>query len=153
MRSLIILLATGVYSGYVPLAPGTAGSVVGLLLGYFVCAPLWRHSPLGFIVIFALVFAGSCWIAGEAERIFDEHDSPRIVLDEVLGMVATMYLNPVAWPYLLIGFVAFRFFDIIKPFPAGLIDRRLPGGSGVMLDDLAAGIYANIALRVVAWLI
>lgn len=153
MRSLIILLATGVYSGYVPLAPGTAGSVVGLLLGYFVCAPLWRYSPLGFIVIFALVFAGSCWIASEAERIFDEHDCPRIVLDEVLGMVATMYLNPVAWPYLVIGFVAFRFFDIIKPFPAGLIDRRLSGGSGVMLDDLAAGIYANIALRVVAWLI
>lgn len=153
MENLIILLATGIYSGYAPVAPGTAGSVVGVILGYLVCAPIWRRSPLGFAIGFAIIFALSCWIAGRAEEIFQQHDCPHIVLDEVLGMVATMYLNPLGWPWLAAGFVAFRLFDIIKPFPAGLIDRRLGGGSAVMLDDLAAGVYANLAVRILARLV
>lgn len=153
MNSLIILLATGIYSGYAPVAPGTAGSVVGVIFGYFVCAPLWHRSPVAFVAAFVVVFAASCWIAGRAEEIFQQRDCSHIVIDEVLGMVATMFLNPLGWPYLAAGFVAFRVFDIIKPFPAGLIDRRLPGGSAVMLDDLAAGVYANLALRILAHLV
>ena len=152
MRQLIIFLASGAYSGYSPFAPGTAGSVVGLIIGYFV-APTWRSHPASFVAVFAVVFAASCWIAGRAEEIFQEHDSSRIVLDEVLGMIATMFLNPLGWAWLLFGFVVFRIFDIIKPFPAALIDRRMPGGPGVMLDDLCAGIYANIVLRIVAHLL
>ena len=148
MRQLIIFFATGAYSGYAPVAPGTFGSVVGLIIGYFICVPLWQRSPMIFAVIFALVFAVSCWIADRAEKIFQEHDSSRIVLDEVLGMIATMYLNPTRWPWLLGGFLLFRVFDIIKPYPASLIDRRMRGGAGVMLDDLFAGIYANLVLRV-----
>lgn len=153
MENLIILFATGIYSGYAPFAPGTAGSAVGVILGYLVCAPIWRRSPVGFAVGFAIVFAASCWIAGRAEEIFQQRDCPHIVLDEVLGMIATMYLNPLGWPWLVAGFVLFRLFDIIKPFPAGLIDARLQSGSAVMLDDLAVGVYANIALRVLAHLI
>jgi phosphatidylglycerophosphatase A len=152
MRQLIIFLATGAYSGYSPFAPGTAGSVVGLAIGYFL-APAWRSHPGIFVACFAAVFAASCWIAGRAEEVFQEHDSSRIVLDEVLGMIATMFLNPLGWPWLLAGFVLFRIFDIIKPFPAALIDRRMAGGPGVMLDDLFAGIYANIVLRIVAHLL
>jgi phosphatidylglycerophosphatase A len=148
MRQVIIFLASGAYTGYSPFAPGTAGSVVGLIIGYFFCAPMWQHEPMMFVLIFAAVMFLSCLIAGRAEEIFGEHDSSKIVLDEVLGMIATMFLNPLGWVSLLGGFILFRLFDIIKPFPADLIDRKMPGGPGVMLDDLFAGIYANIILRI-----
>lgn len=147
-RALIIFFATGAYSGYSPVAPGTAGSVVGLVVMWFGFGPLWAYSPAIALVVFAIAFVISCWIAGRAEIIFDEHDSSKIVLDEVLGMVATMFANPLTPLWMLAGFVIFRLFDIVKPFPADLIDRKLGGGSGVMLDDLAAGIYANIVLQI-----
>ena len=148
MRQVIIFFATGIYTGYSPFAPGTAGSVVGLIIGYLWCAPMWDHEPMIFIAIFAALFFLACLIAGQAEEIFGEHDSSKIVLDEVMGMIATMFLNPLGWGSLLGGFLIFRLFDIIKPFPASLIDRKMPGGPGVMLDDLFAGIYANIVLRI-----
>jgi phosphatidylglycerophosphatase A len=150
MRQVIIFFATGAYTGYSPFAPGTAGSVVGLIIGYFFCAPMWQHDPMMFVAIFAAVMVLACLVAGRAEEIFGEHDSSKIVLDEVLGMIATMFLNPLGWVWLLGGFLVFRLFDIIKPFPASLIDRRMPGGPGVMLDDLFAGIYANIVIRILA---
>jgi len=148
MRALIIFLATGAYSGYSPIAPGTAGSVVGLLVVWFGFGPLWNHSPIIALAIFAVTFIVSCWISGRAEAIFQERDSSKIVIDEVLGMAATMFGNPLTAPWLLAGFVLFRVFDVVKPFPAGLIDREVGGGAGVMLDDLAAAIYANIVLQV-----
>jgi phosphatidylglycerophosphatase A len=150
MRALIIFFATAFYSGYSPIAPGTAGSVVGVALVWLVWGPLWDRSPAICLAVFAVAFAVSCWIAGRAEVIFDEHDSPRIVIDEVLGMAATMFGNPIAWPWIIGGFALFRLFDVIKLFPADLIDRRMRGGIGVMLDDLAAAIYANIVLQVLA---
>jgi phosphatidylglycerophosphatase A len=146
MRQLIVFIATGAGSGYAPLAPGTAGSIVGLIVGLIV-APLWRRWPAAFLLGFVIVFAFSCWIAGRAERILDEHDSSKIVLDEVLGMIVTMFLNPTGWVSLVAGFALFRFFDIIKPFPASIIDRHARGGGGVMLDDIAAGVYANLVLQ------
>ncbi len=148
MRAIIIFLATAIYSGYAPIAPGTAGSVVGVVLVWFGFGPLWERSPAICLVVFAVAFVLSCWIAGRAEVIFDEHDSSRIVIDEVLGMAATMFGNPITWPWLAAGFVLFRLFDVIKLFPADLIDRRVRNGAGVMLDDLAAAIYANIVLQV-----
>jgi phosphatidylglycerophosphatase A len=147
MRQLVIFIATGAWSGYAPFAPGTAGSIVGLIAGYLAFAPIWRRSPAAFLMVFVIVFVVACWIAGSAEKILGEHDSSRIVLDEVLGMVATMFMNPTGWVTLAAGFALFRFFDIIKPFPASFIDRRVRGGAGVMLDDLAAGIYANLVLQ------
>ena len=147
MRPLIIFFASGAYTGYAPIAPGTAGAALGLVLGYFVFAPLWQHSPLGFLMLFVAMLAAACALAGAAEKIFSEHDSSRIVLDEVLGMLATMFLNPLGWAWLATGFVLFRIFDIIKPWPASRLDR-LNGGAGVMLDDVAAGIYANLAVQI-----
>jgi phosphatidylglycerophosphatase A len=147
MRQLVIFLATGAYSGYAPVAPGTAGSIVGLFAGYFVFAPIWRYSPAAFLMVFMVVFAVACGIAGSAERIFAEHDSSRIVIDEILGMAATMFLNPTGWVALVAGFALFRIFDIIKPFPARFLERNVPRGAGVMLDDLAAAIYANLVLQ------
>ena len=148
MRSLIVFIATGAYSGYSPIAPGTAGSLVGVLAIWLAFGPLWNDSPPLASVAFVAVFAISCWIAGRTEVIFKEPDSSKIVIDEVLGMVATMYGNPLTVPWLLAGFVLFRIFDVMKPFPAGWIDRRVEGGTGVMLDDLASAIYANILLQV-----
>ena len=150
MRSLILFFATGAGTGYAPAAPGTAGSIPGLLLAWLVFAPMWRYSPVVFVVIFAALFAVSCWIAGRAEQIFGNRDDSRIVIDEVLGMVATMFLLPTDWRHLALGFGLFRFFDIIKPFPAGLIDRRMSGGKAVMLDDLASAVYANLVGQVLA---
>jgi phosphatidylglycerophosphatase A len=148
MRALIIFIATGAYSGFSPVAPGTAGSLVGLLVVWLALGPLWSHSPSLALLAFAAAFAISCWIAGRAEVIFKEPDSPKIVIDEVLGMAATMYGNPLTVPWMLAGFVLFRVFDVMKPFPASWIDRRVEGGTGVMLDDMASAIYANIVIQV-----
>ena len=153
MRALLVFIATGAYTGFAPIAPGTAGSVVGLVLARVVLAPVNSSNYLTAIALFAGVFAAGCWISQRAERILGESDSSHIVLDEIIGMVATMFLNPLDWLHGLIGFGLFRLFDVIKPFPASLIDRRVRGGLGVMLDDLAAAIYANIALHLVARLI
>jgi phosphatidylglycerophosphatase A len=150
MRGLILFFATGAGTGYSPVASGTAGSVPGLILVYFVFAPLWTRSPGAFLAIFAVLFAIACWIAGRAEQIFGVRDDSRIVIDEVFGMVAAMFLIPADWRHLAVGFALFRFFDIIKPFPADQIDRRMPGGSAVMLDDLASAIYANLVGQVLA---
>ncbi len=146
-RQIVIFLATGAGSGYAPVAPGTAGSIVGLIVGYFLLAPLWTRAPLAFVLGFALALVAACGIAGAAERIFGEHDSSKIVIDEIFGMVAAMFMNPLGVLSIGASFALFRLFDILKPFPASLIDRRLGGGAGVMLDDLAAGIYANVVLQ------
>ena len=149
MRSLILFFATGFGSGYAPVAPGTAGSVVGMVVVWFVFGPLWMRSPSLCLLIFALAFAIACWISDRAEKIFDNHDDSRIVIDEVLGMAVTMFGNPITFPWLMVGFLLFRIADVIKPWPASLIDRRMRNGAGVMLDDLAAAIYANIVLQVI----
>lgn len=86
-------------------------------------------------------------IAGEAERIFGKKDCRVIVIDEVVGVFFTMFLFPPTLFYLIAGFLLFRVFDILKPFPAGWIDRKISGGPGVVLDDIVAGIYANLSLH------
>src|SRR5208283_4476470 len=119
----IIFLATGAYTGFFPVAPGTAGSVLGLVAAWGLLGWAGAHYWLA-----AAAFAVGCWIAGRAEAILGRHDSSHIVLDEVMGMIATMFLNPLDRVHLALGFVLFRVFDIAKPFPAGLIDRKVPGG-------------------------
>jgi phosphatidylglycerophosphatase A len=153
MRALIVFLATAGYAGFVPFAPGTAGSVVGLIVAWAIFGGFWQVPWLIAVPAFAVLFIFACWISGRAEEIFNQPDSSKIVIDEVLGMVATMFQNPVDLGHLIAGFALFRLFDIIKPFPAGLIDRRVRGGAGVMLDDLAAAIYANIVLRLMVRLV
>jgi len=123
--------------------------MVGMAVVWLVTGPLWMHSPALCLIVFAIAFAISCWISDRAEKIFDQHDDSRIVIDEVLGMAATMFGNPLTVGYLLLGFILFRVADVIKPWPASLIDRRMRNGAGVMLDDLAAAIYANIALHLI----
>jgi phosphatidylglycerophosphatase A len=128
--------------------PGTAGAALGLLIGKWVGAPLWTRSPPAFLMLFGTLFVAACFIAGAAENALGGHDASQIVIDEIFGMIATMFLNPAGWLAILVGFVLFRFFDILKPWPASRFDR-MAGGAGVMLDDLAAGIYANLVLQIV----
>jgi phosphatidylglycerophosphatase A len=149
MRLLIIFFATGFYSGYSPIAPGTAGSVVGLAVVWLAFGPLWQYSHPLCLIVFAIAFAISCWISDRAEKIFDQHDDSRIVIDEVFGMAATMFGNPLTAGCLLMGFILFRATDVIKPWPANEIDSSMRNGAGVMLDDLVAAIYANIALHMI----
>ena len=150
-RAILIFLATGAYVGYVPVAPGTAGSVLGLAIARGALSKAGGHVWLA-VAVFAIAFVIGCWVADRAQAVLGKHDSPHIVLDEIMGMVATMFLNPLDWIHLLIGFGLFRLFDVTKPPPASVFDK-MRGGAGVMLDDLAAAVYANIALRIVTRLI
>src|SRR5262249_47160549 len=151
-RAIIIFVASGAYSGFVPAAPGTAGSIVGLALAR-AALPWARAHWLAASAVFAVLFAGGCWGGERAPQIFRQPGSPRVVLGGSMGLLVPIFFNPLDWIHLLIGFVLFRLFDIVKVPPASFFDRNLRGGSGVMLDDLAAAVYANIALRLVAHLI
>lgn len=139
-------MASGGLLGYSPVAPGTVGSLLGVLL-YIPLSGL----PVGYYAVF-LLFASlvSFKIADVAERYFGKKDCQVIVIDEVVGVFFTMFLFPPTLAYLSAGFLIFRFFDIIKPFPAGWVDRNIKGGTGVVLDDIVAGIYSNITLWLLA---
>jgi phosphatidylglycerophosphatase A len=146
MRRVILFLASGAYIGYVPVASGTWGTLLAFPL-FWIFEP-WRHLSVGlYLTGYVAAVLGACWIAGRAEAILQEHDSHAIVIDEIVGyLAATLFMAP-TWEHTLVAFVAFRVFDVIKPFPAGYIDRAVPGGAGVVLDDVASGLYANLATR------
>ncbi len=139
LTALVIATTLGV--GYIPFAPGTFGSAVGLLL--------WWALPHGAVVqataIAALFVLGS-WSGTIAERHFGRVDPGQVVIDEVMGMLVTLWLTPVGAAGALGGFLLFRVFDVIKPYPARRLER-LPGGVGVMADDFMAAVYANLVLR------
>jgi phosphatidylglycerophosphatase A len=138
-------LATAFGAGYLPMAPGTWGSIVGLLLWMVLPAALWSQ-----LLAIAAVTALGVWSASVAERHFGRTDPGQVVIDEVAGVFVTMLLNPVGWIGAVLGFLLFRAADILKPFPARRFER-LPGGLGIMADDLMAGVYANLLLRICSW--
>jgi phosphatidylglycerophosphatase A len=142
---LAVFLATAGYAGYFPIAPGTVGTAVGLVVYALVA---WMHSPLFEAALILVVFAVGVWAATTAEQYFGGIDPGPVVIDEVLGMLVTVAFIPVGWSGALLGFVLFRVFDVIKPFPARRFES-LHGGLGVMADDAMAAIYANIVLRMV----
>jgi phosphatidylglycerophosphatase A len=146
MRTFIIAVASGGYIGYIPFASGTFGSLLGipLFLGFSRLQPV---SLLAYVLLYVVAVAAACWVAGRAEEYFEEHDSHKIVIDEIVGYVAaTMFLQP-SWGSVIAAFVIFRVLDVLKPFPAGYVDQRLTGGAGVVLDDVVSGIYTNLALQ------
>jgi phosphatidylglycerophosphatase A len=147
LRLAIIFIASGAGAGYTPVFPGTVGSLLGLLVVRYGLEPVWNSPSFLCLLVFAATFIGACVVARYAERMLAEPDSPLIVVDEVLGMIATMLGNQPSWPWLIAGFTVFRLFDIIKPWPASWFDQ-VQGGSGIMLDDLAAACYANITLKI-----
>ena len=141
-----LAVATVFGVGYVPFAPGTFGSAVGLALWALLPA-----SPLMQACTIAGVFAIGAWSGGVAERYYDRVDPSYVVIDEVLGMLITLFAIPVGWRGAVLGFFVFRIADVVKPYPADRLER-LPGGVGVMADDAMAAIYANAALRACTWL-
>jgi phosphatidylglycerophosphatase A len=148
MRAFAHLIATAGPVGAVPIAPGTAGSVVGVAL--FVGLRALGAVPVDLVAL-AAVLALGVWSAGVVERDLGRTDPGAVVIDEVAGMLVTLMWVPVGWVGVVFGFLAFRVFDIIKPFPARTAER-LPGGWGIMTDDVVAGIHAQIVVRLALWI-
>jgi len=149
MHTLILFIATGLYSGYLPKAPGTWGSLVGLLLFLF----LQNLSLPVYLAVVAGLFIVGSFAAGETEKILDNRDPGIVVIDEIVGMLIALTAIPATPLTLALGFILFRFFDIAKPFPIRIVDQRFHGGLGIMLDDVVAGIYTLAALRIVTRII
>lgn len=145
MNRLVELFATYFYVGKIPKAPGTWGTLAALPLWYGLSFlnPLWYMT-----VVFILVLS-SIFICQIYEKNTESHDSKEIVIDEVVGFLITMTWLPVTWQSAVFGFVAFRFLDILKPPPIRQLDQKVQGGVGVVIDDVAAGILANILLQIV----
>lgn len=137
IKSTVKLLATGLGLGLLPKAPGTFGTLLGVVLAVLFPDNLW-------------LVTGACvlgiWIANEGEKIFNQHDCPKIVIDEIAGFLVASY----GWHgyQLIYAFILFRIFDIVKPFPVRQL-QKLPGGLGVMVDDIAAGLLANLVIYMV----
>ena len=143
MRRIAVIIATCFGAGYSPLAPGTVGAAVGLLPVLILAGWPWIYG-----LVAALLFFVGVWASGVAEEAFGQHDSPRIVVDEAASIMGTfmgLALTPMT---LLIGFVLNRLLDIVKPFPA-YGAQSAKAGWGIMLDDLVAGIYGNLLLRLI----
>jgi phosphatidylglycerophosphatase A len=139
------LFALGFGSGLAPVAPGTFGSLVGLVFALLL-------APLGFwalLVATLLVIASGFWICGESARRLGVHDHPAIVWDEVAGMMVTMLAAPSGFWGAALAFALFRLFDITKPWPIREIDHGMSGGAGIMLDDVLAGMLAACVLMAV----
>ena len=151
MRALLERAAVGFATigpvGFAPIAPGTAGSVVGLMLFWVV--RLAGSTWLEVTVLLAVTAVGVA-AAYAAEARYRRRDPGLVVIDEVAGMLVTLLAVPVGLSGAVVGFLAFRLFDIVKPFPARQAER-LPGGWGVMTDDLVAGVYAQGLLRLLLW--
>lgn len=149
MKLLAVLLATFGYVGHFPIAPGTAGSAAAFVIYLGV---RWVASPGLELAVALGLYAAGIWAAQVAEAHYGRTDPGFIVIDEVVGMLVTLLFLPVTWVGALIGFLLFRLFDIVKPFPARQCEA-LHGGFGVMTDDLMAGIYGNLSLRLLVWLV
>lgn len=143
-------LALGFGSGLAAKMPGTFGTLAALplvvLLSHFASFPVY-------LIVTILVSVAGIWICGKAAEDMGVHDDSAIVWDEVAGMLITMLAVPLSWQTLLAGFVLFRFFDILKPWPISYLDKHVHGGFGIMIDDVLAGIFALAALNVGLYII
>lgn len=142
-------LAFGFGSGAAPFAPGTFGTLVGVLLYLLLQHLHWTS----YLLVVLVAFVIGIQICGRTAKDIGVHDHGGIVWDEIVGYWVAMFAAPKGWIWVLIGFVLFRLFDIAKPWPIAKIDRSAPGGLGIMLDDLLAGVYAAIGLQLTVYLL
>lgn len=142
-------LATTGYAGYLPGAPGTWGSIVAILIWYGLQHLL---SPPYIIVLTVLLFFIGVWVAMGISKYDEEEDPSHIVIDELVGQWIPLWFIPVTPIYIILAFILFRIFDIAKPWPVSLFDR-IPGGWGIMLDDVAAGIYALLIIEAIQFIL
>ena len=143
----IHLLALGFGSGAAPKAPGTWGTLAAVLIYW----PLSQLSPDHYLLMLLVTSVMGIYICGQTARDLGVHDHGSIVWDELVGFWITMFAAPVGWVWVVVGFVLFRFFDIIKPWPISWIDKKITGGFGIMLDDVIAGVMAAVVLQGIAW--
>jgi phosphatidylglycerophosphatase A len=147
-RNPVHFLAFGLGSGASPKAPGTVGTLAAVPLWY-----LLAQTPLTiYLLLVLLAFVIGIWLCGRTSRDLGVHDHGGIVWDEFVGYWITMIAVPVDWVWAVAGFILFRLFDILKPWPIGPVDKRVHGGLGIMLDDVLAGIMAAAVLHGLIWL-
>lgn len=142
LRQPIHFVALGFGSGLSPVAPGTFGTLAALPI----VIGLQQLGLLAHLTFAIVAIVAGIYVCGESARRMDVHDHPGIVWDEITGYTVTMLAAPPHWGWLLAGFVLFRFFDIVKPWPIREADHSLPGGLGIMLDDIIAGVFAAAIL-------
>lgn len=148
MDRIALAIATGMYTGYLPKFPGTWGTLTAIPIHFLIimlAAPYYYGAMVG-ILILAIITAGM------AEKIIDSPDPGVVVIDEVIGMLVTLIGAPLTIPTFIVAFGLFRFFDILKPFPVGWLDRHLHGGTGIVLDDVMAGLYSLGCLHICYYL-
>ena len=149
-RNPVHCLAFGFGAGLSPKAPGTVGTLVAIPLHFLLLEIAF--SVYLYIGIVVAAFLAGIYLCGRTARDIGVHDHGGIVWDEFVGYWITMFLVPVTWYWVLAGFAAFRFFDIVKPWPVGWLDKKVQGGFGIMLDDVIAGLYAAIVIQTAMYL-
>jgi phosphatidylglycerophosphatase A len=144
-QQTILFLATGFYSGKVPLAPGTFGTLAGIPF-----ALILKILPVSYHLVYGIGFAlGAVFLADKAAGILNEKDPGCIVIDEMAGYMLAFSLVPVQLSTLVAGFFVFRFFDIVKPGPVRYFERHFSGGAGIVLDDVMAGVLTAVVLKII----
>ena len=140
-RSLIKLFSTFFYIGYFPEAQGSAATLIGIIIGYCL-----KDDPVFYVLTFLVITIFGFWSAGKMEKIVGEKDPPCIVIDEVTGVMIAFFMLPWNWSIVWTAFFLFRAFDMFKIYPANKLES-VPGGIGVMMDDIVAGIYTNVTMQ------
>jgi phosphatidylglycerophosphatase A len=144
-----VFLATVGYAGYIPFAPGTFGSLIGLPLCFLLAGIKLSAAIMAVLLFIALAI----WISGAAAKTLQRRDPGCIVIDEIAGMVVTFIGLPFTLTTAVLGFILFRLLDILKPFPIRALDQRMSGGLGIVTDDVVAGIFANAILRILLFIL
>ena len=140
-------LASGFGSGCAPVAPGTFGTLAAI--------PIWILlsflSPITYAILVVAIFVLGCYVSEKASQEMGVHDHGGIVIDEFVGYFITMFLVPLSWVNILLGFILFRIFDVLKPWPIKVLDRQVKGGFGIMIDDVLAGFMALVCMHLLLW--
>lgn len=147
IRTPMQFLASGFGSGCAPIAPGTFGTAASI--------PVWILlsflSPIPYAMVVIATFLLGWYVSEKASQELGVHDHGGIVIDEFVGFFITMFLVPLSWINILLGFILFRIFDVIKPWPIKVIDQKVKGGFGIMIDDVFAGVMALICMHIILW--
>ncbi len=146
-QNLSVFVATGCRVGMIPIAPGTFGTLWGLPLAWGM-SQVFAQSWVAAVLVALAFIVLSVWSSDVASQALGSKDPGSVVIDEVAGYMVTLFAIPFSWKAALAGFVFFRIFDILKPVPVSTLDKKVKGGLGIVADDLMAGIYAHVALRI-----
>jgi len=142
LKDPVVFVAMGLGSGLSPKAPGTAGTLLAVPLVYF----LQQQTLVVYVLVTLFVLLTGSWVCGYAAKKLRVHDHSGIVYDEVAGFLITMFMAPAGWFWMLAGFILFRFFDAVKPWPISWLDKNVHGGFGIMFDDVIAGVFSLLCL-------